>query len=578
MRLGALAVLAAAAFALLSGGIASTFRSTSAEEVQISANLLGAGSVMLTDGVCSAADTTKQPAYDATNNALDINVTPGAIANNCLGLTVTTDNANGYTLTMVGPEDGSLKLAGAAIKTKTGSLDVPTIFANSVSTAAWGFAIPKGQLQTLKREFDASYTIVARDSVANEATYAPVPMTVTPIDTVGAGVISSSTNFNYDVFFAVAAGGNMPTGAYTGAVTFSVVGNAATPVTPTILTITNEIATVPDTTMGPVMVTTDVAANCKWNKGADFTFASGGTAFTTTGGTGHTTEVTGLTAGENVIYVLCANAIVPTVVSEDVTTSVTIEAGVLYMQNVTASNCPVERTLAVDARDNATYWIKKASNLCFMMTNLAYTGDTANGGSNQFGDATTAITNGTGSSATYEARYYVPENANRTILPTEPSIGATGGLTANASTAKQYGYLYNWCAAMNGQTSACQSSTTQPDQNVNGGTSGTLYNICPKNWKLPTGNGGEMATLNTALNGGSTSSPSGLFTDGFFMSSGDWYNGSFYSQGSDGYYWSSTVSSNGTNAYYLSFGSTYVSTASNYASKQYGYAIRCVAP
>ncbi len=33
---------------------------------------------------------------------------------------------------------------------------------------------------------------------------------------------------------------------------------------------------------------------------------------------------------------------------------------------------------------------------------------------------------------------------------------------------------------------ARNSAKTQPNQSVNGGTPSTLYNICPKGWKLPT--------------------------------------------------------------------------------------------
>ena len=45
----------------------------------------------------------------------------------------------------------------------------------------------------------------------------------------------------------------------------------------------------------------------------------------------------------------------------------------LVLQAVTTSSCPTERTLAVDARDNHTYWIQKMPDgKCWMLTNLAY--------------------------------------------------------------------------------------------------------------------------------------------------------------------------------------------------------------
>ncbi len=133
---------------------------------------------------------------------------------------------------------------------------------------------------------------------------------------------------------------------------------------------------------------------------------------------------------------------------------------------------------------------------------------------------------------------------------------------------------------MNGQAEACQNSAaSQPDQSANGGTSGTLYNICPKGWRLPTGGGatGEYAKLNTAINGGSTSSPSGLLTNGLFMYSGYFSNGSFGDQGASGVgsYWSSTVYGAAL-AYSLALAASSVSPANN-VHKGYGRAVRCVA-
>jgi uncharacterized protein (TIGR02145 family) len=61
------------------------------------------------------------------------------------------------------------------------------------------------------------------------------------------------------------------------------------------------------------------------------------------------------------------------------------------------------------------------------------------------------------------------------------------------------------------------------------------------------------------------------------MYSGGWATGSFYSQSTSGYYWSSTVY-NTTNARYLSFTTTNVTPANYTGGKRLGYAVRCVAP
>lgn len=234
------------------------------------------------------------------------------------------------------------------------------------------------------------------------------------------------------------------------------------------------------------------------------------------------------------------------------------------IQTITAANCPADRTRVIDARDGATYWVRKVGDLCWMETNLAYAG----GGANTYGDVTPVIPQGSvAADSTYtNARYFVPTGSNRTTGTTNPSpnINGTG----------QYGYLYNWCAALSNQPAACQgTAATQPNQSTNDGTN--VYNVCPANWRLPTGNtGGELAALNTAVNGGSTSSPSGLLKNSLYMNSGFWTSGAFTNQNVSGYYWSSTVG-DATNAYRMYLSSTTVDVANNY-SKRNGNAIRCV--
>ena len=256
------------------------------------------------------------------------------------------------------------------------------------------------------------------------------------------------------------------------------------------------------------------------------------------------------------------------------TPTTTAQSASSPIQTVTKANCSTTRTMVRDARDNSTYWIQKlADGNCWMLTNLAYAG----GGTNTYGDV---INQGTGApgtntingpdnsgSSTYTlAKYYVPTGANPTTEPTAPSTATDGG--ANTST-RQYGYLYNWCAAMGGQnTAACANATTPAPI--------PTTNICPAGWRLPTGEPttGEFTALNTAINAGSASSDTGLLTNGLFQRSGYW-NGSFYDQGFSGYYWSSTQGS-ATNAYYLYFLSTVVNPAYDDA-KRIARAVRCVA-
>ena len=235
-----------------------------------------------------------------------------------------------------------------------------------------------------------------------------------------------------------------------------------------------------------------------------------------------------------------------------------INTGSPYIQTIATASCPSTRTQVQDARDGHTYWVQKlADNKCWMLTNLGYAGS----GTNTYSDTKT-LTNGTGGSAPYAvASYYVtPATTNFTTEPTAPSVSADG--------TGQYGYLYNWCAAMGGQaTAACANATTPtPDPNTN---------ICPSGWRLPTGNGGEFTALNTAINGGSTTTDAGLIGAPWLAQRGGNWGGGFLNQGSYGFYWSSTQYS-ATLAYPLAFGSTSVSLA-NYNNKVDGYAVRCIA-
>ena len=236
----------------------------------------------------------------------------------------------------------------------------------------------------------------------------------------------------------------------------------------------------------------------------------------------------------------------------------TCGAGVTYIQTLTTASCPATMTSVVDARDNHTYWVQKlADGKCWMLTNLAYAG----GGTNTYGDMKT-LTDGTNSATTYTtASYYVvPSTTNYTTTPTTPSSTTSG--------TSQYGYLYNWCGAMGGQaTAACANATTPaPD---------TTTSVCPAGWRLPTGNGGEFSALNTAVNGGSTSTDAGLLTTWLAQLSGS-ASGSnvFGNQGNYGYYWSSTPTA-ATASYEFYFYNTGLGSLGQ--TKYLGLAVRCVA-
>jgi len=197
-----------------------------------------------------------------------------------------------------------------------------------------------------------------------------------------------------------------------------------------------------------------------------------------------------------------------------------------FMQEITASNCPANRTMAIDARNNRTYWVRRVGSLCWMETNLAYAGGTANGGDNRFGDAVTGLINST--AASFNSPHFTrPAGDNPTTAPTLPSTSTTG--------TGQFGYLYNWCAAMGGQALACQNTNpAQPDQRPNNGTD--IRSICPLGWRLPTDM--EQVFLNSVAGGGRWDDID-LSANSLFMRAGAFFG----SQGVEGYYWSSTADS-----------------------------------
>lgn len=229
-----------------------------------------------------------------------------------------------------------------------------------------------------------------------------------------------------------------------------------------------------------------------------------------------------------------------------------------YIQTVTAANCPESRIVVRDARDGRSYFVQKlADGECWMLTSLAYAG----GGSNVYGDVKTIQDGSTDTDITYLApKYYVHSLANATNYPDTPSASTDGGVTN-----PQYGYLYNWCAAMGAQsgTSAClQATTPAPSSSVS---------ICPAGWRLPSG---EFESLNNTVNGGSTTSATGLFSVLLAQMSGRWYM-SFTNQGGYGRMWSS-VQSNDTGSNVLYFSNS-IANPTNVYNKANGLSVRCIA-
>lgn len=232
----------------------------------------------------------------------------------------------------------------------------------------------------------------------------------------------------------------------------------------------------------------------------------------------------------------------------------------MLLQTTTAANCPTVRTMKVDARDRHTYWVQKmADNRCWMLTNLAYAG----GGDNSYGDVKNLIL-ATSSNSYTAAWYYVHPSSNPTTYPAQPSIDTTGG----GSSGRQYGYYYNWCAAMGNQQGVAVC--------LNAGSPAPNYSIsiCPDGWRLPTGHSsGDFAGLFSNIGGVNDAEKSDNLKSIWLAQQGGRYNVGFTTVGTQGSYWTSSPFGN-SSSYIFSITDTQASSGSG--AKGLGFPVRCI--
>ena len=146
-------------------------------------------------------------------------------------------------------------------------------------------------------------------------------------------------------------------------------------------------------------------------------------------------------------------------------------------------------------------------------------------------------------------------------IPASSTDGFNTQDTNNAYIDSTYGGYYSFYTATagTGGTSLATNGANAPSS------------ICPKGWRLPTGGGtGEFDTLYRQYNSAAL-----IMGVPNFTLSGNVYNGSVHSQGSYGYFWSSTVLA-ANSAYNLYLTSSGVGPAYD-SNKNRGYPVRCVA-
>ena len=200
----------------------------------------------------------------------------------------------------------------------------------------------------------------------------------------------------------------------------------------------------------------------------------------------------------------------------------------IYMQNITTTTCPTSRTLVYDSRDENSYYIQKINGVCWMTSNLNLAGGTT----------------------------LTPEKSNVTnnyTLPESSMTGFDSPIGDFVYNDNIYGGYYSYRAATAG---------TGPN------TGNSTYDICPKNWRIPTKS--EYDDLVA------------IYSTGDALVASPWYgvyggiqnNGTNSGAGTSASYWTATsLNPIIANSLHLS-GSSAAGTFND--TKAYGCTVRCI--
>ena len=216
-------------------------------------------------------------------------------------------------------------------------------------------------------------------------------------------------------------------------------------------------------------------------------------------------------------------------------------------------------TALTDTRDNNTYAIAKlADGNCWMIENLRLGGTTAmqldSTNSNLASGATFTLN---ASQDPTQTAWCTDDNAtclDQSMLFSGNTTSPVSDATTPDANIYSYGNYYNWYSATAGTGTYAISSGN------------ATASICPKGWRLPTGNtGGEYH----ALGAGFRAYPNN------FIYSGSVNDAQFLNIGSYGRYWSSTVA-NQAKIYFLRFDSTQIYPGTYEGYKYNGFSVRCI--
>ena len=251
-----------------------------------------------------------------------------------------------------------------------------------------------------------------------------------------------------------------------------------------------------------------------------------------------------------------------TVKANGTTTYKTIADNSVTMQQITA--CPdwLDNNVhtITDSRDGATYHVAKlADDKCWMLDNMML-------GSN---DNAIALTpNDTNIASNWELPKGVTSSFNAYASPKINAAYKGDTAPTRYGTDRgdgKVGVYYNYCAASAGEVCTAGDNATD-----------TTHDICPKNWRMPTGGTadrttgfGEYQALSNIINNQANYKAAlSLPLSGYFDSATQYNLGSF------GYWWSSTFNG-GLISYSLHAYSSGVYPA-YYIYRIYGFSMRCV--
>ncbi len=261
---------------------------------------------------------------------------------------------------------------------------------------------------------------------------------------------------------------------------------------------------------------------------------------------------------------------------------------ITYMHEITpeicASTTPGESKTLIDWRDGSNYAVGRLSDgengqgNCWMLENLHITGNSIRSWVSKYPDDD--------NSTTLTSKYSdVAENSTY-VLPDSKSWKSNTATTGNLVY-----YVYNYNPANDTNHDGAYYSWGA----ATAGSYGDTASICPKGWRLPTGNSsgefqvlyskgsykiGDFTEYNSASGYWLGNNQAGASNAAFFPAAGS--NDTIYSANRGGNYWSSTKNYDDSARYILNFGSSHVNPSYevgiNSVSQYMGCSVRCVAP